>query len=103
MVNEKGIHVDPAKYEAINNWEAPRTPTEIRQFLRFAGYYTRFIENFSKIAQPLTSLTQKDKKFDWGEKQEAVFQLVKDKLCDAPILSLLDGTDNFMVYCDASH
>ncbi|KAM0050553.1 putative nucleotidyltransferase, Ribonuclease H [Helianthus debilis subsp. tardiflorus] len=103
VVNEKGIHVDPAKIEAIKNWEAPKTPTEVRQFLGLAGYYRRFIENFSKIAQPLTSLTQKDKKFDWGEKQEAAFQLLKDKLCDAPILSLPDGTDDFMVYCDALH
>jgi len=103
VVNEKGIHVDPAKIEAIKNWEAPKTPTKIRQFLGLAGYYRRFIENFSKIARPLTSLTQKDKKFNWGEEQEAAFQLLKDKLCDAPILSLPDGTDDFVVYCDASH
>ena len=67
------------------------------------GYYRRFIENFSKISQLLTSLTQKDKKFDWGEKQEMAFQTLKDKLCQAPILSLPDGTDDFVVYCDASH
>ncbi|KAM0008028.1 putative nucleotidyltransferase, Ribonuclease H [Helianthus debilis subsp. tardiflorus] len=64
VVNEKGIHVDPSKIEAIKNWEAPKTPTEVRQFLGLAGYYRRFIENFSKIAQPLTTLTQKDKKYD---------------------------------------
>ncbi|KAJ0604535.1 putative nucleotidyltransferase, Ribonuclease H [Helianthus annuus] len=57
VVNEKGIHVDPSKIEAIKNWEAPKTPTEVRQFLGLAGYYRRFIENFSKIAQPLTALT----------------------------------------------
>ncbi|KAJ0852345.1 putative nucleotidyltransferase, Ribonuclease H [Helianthus annuus] len=68
VVNEKGIHVDPSKIEAIKNWEAPKTPTEVRQFLGLAGYYRRFIENFSKIAQPLTALTQKDKKYDWGVK-----------------------------------
>ncbi|KAJ9556156.1 hypothetical protein OSB04_010770 [Centaurea solstitialis] len=64
---------------------------------------TRFIANFSKIAQPLTTLTQKDKKFIWGEKQEEAFQLLKHKLCNAPILALPEGTDNFVVYCDASH
>ncbi|MCQ7285351.1 reverse transcriptase family protein, partial [Salmonella enterica] len=58
VVNENGIHVDPAKIEAIKNWNAPKTPTEVRQFLGLAGYYRRFIENFSKISQPLTSLTQ---------------------------------------------
>ncbi|KAM0037110.1 putative nucleotidyltransferase, Ribonuclease H [Helianthus debilis subsp. tardiflorus] len=102
VVNGKGIHVDPTKIEAIKDWESPKTPTEIRQFLGLAGYYRRFIEDFSKIAQPLTALTQKDKKFDWSDKQEEAFQLLKNKLCDAPILSLPEGTDDFVVYCDAS-
>ncbi|KAJ9544811.1 hypothetical protein OSB04_024518 [Centaurea solstitialis] len=103
LVNEEGIHVDPAKIEVIKKWEAPKTPTEIRQFLGLAGYYRRFIANFSKIAQPLTMLTQKDKKFILGEKQEEAFQLLKHKLCNAPILAVPEGTDNFVVYCDASH
>ncbi|KAJ9557076.1 hypothetical protein OSB04_011690 [Centaurea solstitialis] len=103
VVNEEGIHVDPAKVEAVKKWEAPKTPTEIRQFLGLAGYYRRFIANFSRIAQPLTTLTQKDKKFVWGEKQEEAFQTLKQKLCNAPILALPEGTDNFVVYCDASH
>ncbi|KAJ9544303.1 hypothetical protein OSB04_024010 [Centaurea solstitialis] len=103
VVNKEGIHVDPAKIEAIKKWEAPKTPTEIRQFLGLAGYYRRFIANFSKIAQPLATLTQKDKKFIWGEKQEEEFQLLKHKLCNAPILALPEGTDNFVVYYDASH
>ncbi|KAJ9544529.1 hypothetical protein OSB04_024236 [Centaurea solstitialis] len=63
VVNKEGIHADPTKIEAIKKWEAPKTPTEIRQFLGLAGYYRRFIANFSKIAQPLTTITQKDKKF----------------------------------------
>ena len=102
VVNELGIHVDPAKIEAIKNWEAPKTPTEVRQFLGLAGYYRRFIEGFSKIAQPLTTLTQKDKKFIWGDTQETTFQLLKQKLCSAPILSLPNGTEDFVVYCDTS-
>ncbi|GJT32094.1 putative reverse transcriptase domain-containing protein [Tanacetum coccineum] len=68
-----------------------------------AGYYRRFIEGFSKIARPMTKLTQKSMKFDWGEKAEAVFQLLKQKLCSAPILALPEGSENFVVYCDASH
>ncbi|KAI3773775.1 hypothetical protein L1987_48307 [Smallanthus sonchifolius] len=103
VVNENGIHVDPSKIDAIKNWEAPKTSTEVRQFLGLAGYYRRFIENFSKIAQQMTTLTQKVKKFDWGDKQEAAFQLLKQKLCCATILSLPEGTDGFVVYCDASH
>ena len=57
VVSEKGIHVDPAKVKAIRNWTTPKTPTEIRSFLGLAGYYRRFIANFSQIAKPLTSLT----------------------------------------------
>ena len=55
---------------ALKNWRRPETPTEIRQFLGLAGYYRRFIENFSKIAQPLTLLTQKDRRFEWEDRQE---------------------------------
>ncbi|GJU03819.1 putative reverse transcriptase domain-containing protein [Tanacetum coccineum] len=98
-----GIHVNPAKIEAIKDWASPKTPTEIRQFLGLAGYYRRFIEGFSKIARPMTKLTQKSVKFDWGEKEEAAFQLLKQKLCSAPILALPEGSENFVVYCDASH
>ncbi|GJV17240.1 putative reverse transcriptase domain-containing protein [Tanacetum coccineum] len=64
--------------------------------------WLRFIENFSKIAKPLTVLTQKSKTFDWGEKQENAFQTLKDKLCNAPVLALPDGPEDFVVYCDAS-
>jgi hypothetical protein len=71
--------------------------------LGLARYYRCVIENFSKIAQPLTLLTHKDKKFDWGVKQEESFQLLKKKMCNAPILALLEGIDNFVVYSDASH
>nr|GEZ25563.1 hypothetical protein [Tanacetum cinerariifolium] len=66
------------------------------------GYYRSFIEGFSKIAKPMTKLTQKKVKFEWGDKQEAAFQLLKQKLCSAPILSLPEGSEDFIVYCDAS-
>nr|GEY94646.1 putative reverse transcriptase domain-containing protein [Tanacetum cinerariifolium] len=68
-----------------------------------AGYYRRFIEGFSKIAKPMTKLTQKKVKFKWGDKQEAAFQLLKHKLCSAPILALPEGSKDFIVYCDASN
>ncbi|GJY48552.1 reverse transcriptase domain-containing protein [Tanacetum coccineum] len=76
VIDSSGIHVDPAKIEAVKNWASPTTPSEIRQFLGLAGYYRRFIEGFSKIAKPMTELTQKNQKFDWG-------------------------SDDFVVYCDA--
>ncbi|GKE76787.1 putative reverse transcriptase domain-containing protein [Tanacetum coccineum] len=68
-----------------------------------AGYYRRFIEGFSKIAKSMTKLTQKKAVFDWGDKQEASFSLLKEKLCSAHILALPEGAENFVVYCDASH
>ncbi|GJT95579.1 putative reverse transcriptase domain-containing protein [Tanacetum coccineum] len=101
--SSEGIHVDPSKIEAVKNWKPLKTLTEIRSFLGLAGYYRRFIANFSKIAKPLTLLTQKNKKFDWGDEQENAFQTLKDMLCDAPIMTLLEGTDDFVVYCDASN
>ncbi|GKF42068.1 putative reverse transcriptase domain-containing protein, partial [Tanacetum coccineum] len=103
LIDSQGIHVDPAKIEAVKNWVSPTTPTEIRQFLGLAGYYQRFIKDFSKIAKSLTELTQKNKKCICGENQESAFQLLKQKLCKAPILALPEGNDNFVVYCDASH
>ncbi|GJU00833.1 putative reverse transcriptase domain-containing protein [Tanacetum coccineum] len=102
LIDSQGLHVDPAKIESIKNWTSPTTPTEVHQFLRLAGYYRRFIEGFSKIAKPLTKLTQKNKNYIWGEEQELAFQLLKQKLCEAPILALLEGNDDFVIYCDAS-
>ncbi|GKE08347.1 ribonuclease H-like domain-containing protein, partial [Tanacetum coccineum] len=79
-----------------------KSATEIRQFLGLAGYYRRFIEGFSKIAKPMTKLTQKKIKFEWSDKAEAAFQLIKQKLCSAPILALPEGNEDFIAYCDAS-
>ncbi|GJV89292.1 hypothetical protein Tco_1533230 [Tanacetum coccineum] len=77
---------------------SPKSPMEIRQFFGLADYYRRFIEGFLKIAKSMTKLTQKKVKFDWGDKQEAAFQLLKEKLCSAPILALPEGAENFIVY-----
>ncbi|GJX10798.1 putative reverse transcriptase domain-containing protein [Tanacetum coccineum] len=79
VIDSKGIHVDPAKIESIKYWASPKSAIEIRQFLGLVGYYRRFIE------------------------EEAAFQLIKEKLCSAPILALPKGSENFIVYCDASH
>nr|GFB68550.1 putative reverse transcriptase domain-containing protein [Tanacetum cinerariifolium] len=161
VINSQGIHVDPAKIESIKDWASPKSQTEIRQFLRLAGYYQRFIEGFLKVARPMTmltqrkilellkkeelytkfskyefwipkvqflghvidsqgltgyyrrfieglskiaktmtKLTQKKIKFEWGDKQEAAFQLLKQKLCSVLILALPEGSEDFIVYCD---
>nr|GEW66146.1 putative reverse transcriptase domain-containing protein [Tanacetum cinerariifolium] len=103
VVNQSGIHVDPSKIEAVKNWKTPTTPSEIRSFLGLAGYYRCFIVNFSKIAKPLTSLTQKHQTYEWGQKEEVAFQTLKTNLCDALILSLPDEIEDFVVYYDASN
>nr|GEV91058.1 putative reverse transcriptase domain-containing protein [Tanacetum cinerariifolium] len=102
VIECRGIHVEPAKIKSIKDWASPKTPTEIRQFLGLFGYYRRFIEGFLKITKSMTKLTQKDVKFDWGDKQEASFQRIKQKLCSAPILALPEGSKDFVVHYDAS-
>nr|GEX10396.1 putative reverse transcriptase domain-containing protein [Tanacetum cinerariifolium] len=92
----QGIHMNLTKIESVKDWASPKSPTEIRQFLGLAGYYRRFIEGFSKITKPMTKLTQKKIKFEWGDKQEAEFQLLKQKLCSAPILALTEGSEDFI-------
>nr|GFA10862.1 putative reverse transcriptase domain, ribonuclease H-like domain protein [Tanacetum cinerariifolium] len=96
-----GLTNTPA-IEAIKSWAVPTTPTKVRQFLGLAGYYRRFIKEFSLIAKPLTKLTQKNKPFVWGNNEEEAFQTLKRKLCSASILSLPEGSEDFVVYCDAS-
>nr|GFC73841.1 putative reverse transcriptase domain-containing protein [Tanacetum cinerariifolium] len=81
VIDSQGIHVDPAKIKSVKDWASPKSPTKIRQILGLAGYYRRFIEVFSKISKPMTKLTQKKVKNEWGDKQEAAFQLLKQKLC----------------------
>nr|GFA49026.1 putative reverse transcriptase domain-containing protein [Tanacetum cinerariifolium] len=103
VIDNQGIHVDPAKIESVKDWASPKSPTEIHQFLGLMGYYRRFIEGLSKVAKTMTKLTQKKIKFEWGDKQEAAFQLLKQKLCSVPILALPEGSEDFIVWCGASN
>nr|GFA54108.1 putative reverse transcriptase domain-containing protein [Tanacetum cinerariifolium] len=103
VIDSQGNHVDPAKIKSVKDWASPKSPMEIRQFLGLAGYYRRFIKGFLKMAKPMTNLTQEKVKFEWGDKQEAAFPLLKQILCSAPILALPEGSGDFIVYCDASN
>ncbi|WVZ70482.1 hypothetical protein U9M48_019146 [Paspalum notatum var. saurae] len=98
----EGVSVDPEKIEAVSNWKTPRNVTEIRSFLGLAKYYRRFIENFSKIARPMTELLKDKVSFEWNDKREKSFQCLKDKLTTTPVLTLPDLQKDFVVYCDAS-
>ena len=94
--------VIPDKIQTILDWETPKSAKDIRSFLGLAGYYRRFIENFSKIAKPMTDLLKKDKKFEWSEKAEESFQVLKTKLTTAPVLALPDTSKDFVIFCGAS-
>jgi hypothetical protein len=90
IVTKDGIAVDPAKVTALTEWEPPKNVGEIHSFLGLAGYYRRFIENFSKIAKPMTELLKKEKKFEWTEGCENSFQELKKRLVSVPVLCLPD-------------
>ncbi|XP_074361104.1 putative mitochondrial protein AtMg00860 [Apium graveolens] len=90
VVNSEGIKVDPTKIKAIMNWERPKSTTELRSFLGLARYYRRFVQDFSKIAVPLTKLTRKNEKFVWKNKCEESFQELKKRLVSTPVLVLPD-------------
>ena len=102
VVSGDGVKVDPSKVETVMKWDAPRNPTEVRSFLGLAGYYRRFIKDFSTLASPLTRLTKKNENFVWTEEQSKAFETIKELLCKALVLSLPEGTEDFVVYSDAS-
>ncbi|GJV71636.1 hypothetical protein Tco_1491631 [Tanacetum coccineum] len=96
VIDNKGIHVDPAKIESVKDWASPKTPTEIRQFLGLAGYYRRFIEGFSKIAKPMTKLTQKKVKFEWGQTRSSV-PVIEAEVVYAPICLYPKGSEIYRI------
>nr|XP_009799385.1 PREDICTED: uncharacterized protein LOC104245475 [Nicotiana sylvestris] len=91
-----------SEIEALQNWPRPTTPTEVHNFLGLAGYYWRFVENFSFIVAPMTKLTHKAVKFQWSDACERSFHELKKRLTSAPVLALLKGSEGYVVYCDAS-
>jgi hypothetical protein len=102
ILTAEGIEVDPSKVEAVSKWRQPSNVSEVRSFLGMAGYYRRFIKGFSSIARPMTELLKKDHKFVWTPKCEGSFQIIKEKLTTAPVLTLPDIHQDFVVFCDAS-
>ncbi|XP_075103947.1 uncharacterized protein LOC142178428 [Nicotiana tabacum] len=102
VISGEGVKVDSKKIEAVNNWPRPTSISDIRSFLGLAGYYRRFVEGFSSISSPLTRLTQKKVKFQWSDACEKSFEELKKRLTLAQVLTLPEGTEGFVVYCDAS-
>lgn len=103
IVTAEGVKPNPKKLEAVSNFKQPRNPTDIKSFLRLAGYYRKFIRNFSKIAKPLTELTKKETPFHWTDKTQEAFQTLKDKLCSSPVLKFPDYAKQFTLTTDASN
>ena len=101
MVSASGVSVDPEKVEAVMSWERPKSVFKIRSFLGLAGYYMRFIEDFFRLATPMTRLTRKEVKFDWDDRGEEAFQELKRRLTSAHILIVPDRGQGYIVYCDA--
>ncbi|XP_073024343.1 uncharacterized protein [Primulina eburnea] len=96
VISAQGVSVDPSKVEAVINWPKPTNVSEIRSFLGLAGYYRRFIEGFSRIASPMTQLTQKDRRFVWIAECESSFRTLKEKLTTSPVLALPSGSGGFV-------
>jgi hypothetical protein len=101
-ISQEGISVDPEKVQEVMDWKPPTTVRQIRSFLGLAGYYRRFIPDFSRIAKPMTELLKKGVKYDWSQKCEDAFHALKQHLTTAPVLAQPDNTKPFEVYCDAS-
>jgi hypothetical protein len=102
IISVGGVSIDPGKVKDVLNWMPPTTVSEIRSFLGLAGYYRRFIKDFSKIAKPMTRLLEKNKPFEWTAECQASFEELKIRLTSAPVLVLPNLTKKFDIYCDAS-
>jgi hypothetical protein len=102
VLSAEGVAIDPSKIEAVSKLQSPKSVTEICSFLGLAGYYRRFIENFSKIAKLMIELLKSNTPYVWSDKCEASFQELKTHLTTTPVLTLPDASKDFVVYCDAS-
>jgi hypothetical protein len=102
VVSPEGIMVDPSKVKEVMEWKPPMTVSEVRSFLGLAGYYRRFIPNFSKITKPVIELLKKENKYVWSEACDEAFKHLKKLLTTSPMLAQPDTTKSFDVYCDVS-
>ncbi|XP_038887103.1 uncharacterized protein LOC120077285 [Benincasa hispida] len=102
VVSKDGVSVDPAKIEVVTNWPRPTTVSEVLSFLGFVGYYRRFVKDFFNMVMSLTQLIRKGASFVWSKACEDSFQDLKQRLVSAPVLTIPDGSGNFVIYSDAS-
>jgi hypothetical protein len=101
-IGRDGLAVDPHKVDAVKQWPTPTNVSELRSFLGLAGYYRRFLEQYSQIALPLTELTKDEVEWKWADSERGAFERLKGMLSDAPILRLADPDRPYVIHCDAS-
>jgi hypothetical protein len=94
--------MDPGKVRDVLDWKLPMFVTQVRSFLRLAGYYRRFIPNFSKISKPITELLKKGNKYVWSKDCDETFKTLKKLLATSPVIAQSDIAKSFDIYCDAS-
>jgi hypothetical protein len=102
IIGKNQMRMDPSKLDSVRQWQTPRNPTEVRQFLSFTGYYHYFVPNYSKIACPLLDLTKKTKTWHWGPAQHATFLELKSRMCSSPVLTQPDFNKCFYLQTNAS-
>ena len=102
MISNNGIEVTNEKVEAVLSWPNPRTPKQIKSFLGMTGFYRKFINMYSHIAEPLTRLLKKEIPFVWSDKCQEAFDKLKESICTAPVLKSPEFGKPFLVTCDAS-
>jgi len=102
IINNEGVKVDPIKTAAIWDWKPPTNKRGIQEFMGFCNFYRRFIEGFSRTAKPLYDRTKKDVKWEWGDKEQAAFDELRQKLCSTPVLTYFKPGRPLLVETDAS-
>jgi hypothetical protein len=102
VISPERITVDPGKVRDVLDWKPPKSVHQVRSFLGLAGYYQRFILNFSKISKPITELLKKDNKYVWRKDCDEAFRTLKKLLITSPVLAQPDISKSFNVYYDAS-
>lgn len=103
LITDSGVQPDPKKIIAVSEFPVPKNPKDIKSFLGLAGYYRRFIDNFSKLCLPLNKLLRKDVEFNWTSSQQEAFDVIKSKLCNKPILQYPNFDKEFILTTDASN
>jgi hypothetical protein len=102
VVGRNQLKMDPKKVKGVRDWKTPRSPTDIRKFLEFTGFYRYFIEGYSSIACPLLDLTKKASSWLWGKREQNSFETLKEQMCAHPVLQQPNFNKRFYLQTDAS-